>query len=115
MRHLAVAHRTAVAIETDVGDVMLAARVEAATHLDAQVLYGRVHRKKFPRETIANLARQPARRSDAEFARVGAGARHDVEDCAGAVFAETDLLQFPIQRRQVRLADPSQDDVLFYG
>ena len=38
MRHLAVAEGAAVPIKTDVGQMMLAAGIEAAAHLDAQAL-----------------------------------------------------------------------------
>ena len=73
MRHLKSLHVAVDAVKADVGDVMLAAGVEAAADFDAQILHRLVELQALLAESVAQLARQTARRRDAQFAGVGPG------------------------------------------
>src|SRR5262245_44453884 len=80
MRHLKSFDVAVDAVKADVGDVMLAAGIEAAAHLDAQIFHRLVELQTLLAETIAQLARQTARRGDAQFAGVGPRAGRDIDD-----------------------------------
>ena len=61
MRHLKSFYVAVDAVKTDVGNVMLAAGVEAAADFDAEIFYRFVELQTFLAQTIAQLARQAAR------------------------------------------------------
>ncbi len=112
MRHLVVADGAAVAVEADVGQMMLAAGVETTAHLDFQSFHCFIEREELTGQPRAQFPRQTARRSDAEFAGVRARAGGHVENRTGSVFAQPDPLQFRVQGRQVLFADPADEKVL---
>ena len=112
VRHLVAADVAADAVEAEVGDVVLAAGVEAAADLDVQAFDGGVELEALRRQPVAQLAGQAARGGDAELAGVGAGAGRDVDDRLRAGVAEADGVQVAVERRQVGLAHPAQHDVL---
>ena len=86
VRHGRAADLARDAVEADVGQVMLAAGVEAAGHLDVQVAHGRVDRAALLplHQALVQHGGQAARGGDAQLAGVGAGAGNDVLDLAGA-------------------------------
>ena len=73
VRHRAIADLAAHPVEADVGDVVLAARVEAARDLDLEVLDRVVELEVASLDAAPQLGGEPARRRDAELAGVGAG------------------------------------------
>src|SRR2546426_377315 len=115
MRHLIAIDVTVDAVKTDVSDVMLAAGVEAAAHLNTEIFYRFVQRQTFFTELLVQLARKASRRSDAQFACVGSGASRDIDDGRRVRRAESDALNRSIKFRQVRLADPTEENILLDG
>ena len=108
VRHAAPADVAADAEEADVGDVVLAARVEAAAGLDVQVLRVRVLvDARLAQLLAAARPASAARRRDAELARVGARAGGDVADRAGARRGQVDRLRAPRRRRAGPPRSPS--------
>src|SRR5581483_2030048 len=103
---------TAYAIEAEVGDVVLAATVEASADLDVQVLHGFVGRVALFSDALAELGGETARRGNAELASIGAGARDDINQCPGSGFAETNGVEGLEKLRQVALADPPDHEIL---
>jgi len=112
VRHGVAADLAAVAEESDVGDMVLAAGVEAPADLDAQAADRLVELVRRRGEPLAQLAGESARRRDAELAGVGSRAGGDVQDRPGAGLAEPDLDQRVVQGGQIGLADPAEHDVL---
>src|SRR5262245_4450927 len=92
---------------------MLPARIEAPADLDVKISNGFVERKQAIGKPRADFTGQAARRGDAEFARVRAWARDDVENGSGAGLIQADGGKLSIQIRKIGFDDPSQDDVLF--
>ena len=84
MRHRVAGDFAADTVETQVGDVVLAATVEAAADLDVQIFDGFVEFEDSFRPAACAARRQPARRGDAQFAGVRARASDDVDNGAGA-------------------------------
>ena len=115
VRNGVAGHLAADAVETEVGHVVLAATVEAAADLDVQVLHRRVHGKTLLGEPVAQFRRQASRRGDAQFARVGAGARDDIHDGSSPRFSQAHRVQSFVDVYQVAIADPTNDEVLFDG
>ncbi len=100
------------AVEAEIGNVMLAAGVETAADLDAQVADGVIGGGAVFGETLTELAGQAAGGRDAQLAGIGAGAGGDVDDGAGSGGVQTGGAQAIIERRQIGVAYPAQDDVL---
>ena len=94
--------------------MVLAARVEAAAHLDAQPADYLVQLVALGQQALAQFAGQAARGGDAQLAGVGAGAGGNVDDGAGAGCRKLRRLQVFMQRRQVVGAHPAQHQVLFH-
>src|SRR5215210_2764219 len=99
------------AVEADVGDVVLAASVRAAAHLDVDAL-GQLVRDVHRRDPLPHRGVEPHRARDAQLAAVGARARDDVVDALGAVLAQPEVHQAPPDVVQRLVADPAQDQVL---
>jgi len=72
------------AVEAQIGHVVLPAGIEAAADLDAEVLDRLVDLHPASGQPGAQLAGQPARAGDAQLARVGARAGHDIHNRSGA-------------------------------
>src|SRR5215210_2051054 len=98
-------------MEADVGDVVLAASVRAAAHLDVDAL-GQLVRDVHRRDPLPHRGVEPHRARDAQLAAVGARARDDVVDALGAVLAQPEVHQAPPDVVQRLVADPAQDQVL---
>ena len=81
------------AVEAQVGDVVLAAAVEAAADFDVQILDCLVHLQTFFGQAGAQLAGQSARRRNPQLAGIGAGAGDDIDDGARARLAQADGVQ----------------------
>src|SRR5262249_6582444 len=105
MRHLSIADRSAGAVETEVRNVMLTARVNAPADFDMQILYSFIQREELVRKTRANFSGQTSRGSDSEFARVGSRARRNVHDGSCSCFREADTREFPIKVYKVCFAN----------
>ena len=102
------------AVEPDVADVVLAAAVGAAGHLDVDLLRERVldaHRL----DALAHRVVEPHRARDAELAGVGAGAGDDVVDLVGAGVGEVQLLEALPDVVDRLVAHPAQQEVLVHG
>ena len=102
------------AVEPDVADVVLAAAVRAAGHLDVDLARQRVgdaHRL----DALADRVVEPHRARDAELAGVGAGAGDDVVDLVGAGVAEAELLEALPDVVDRLVAHPAQQEVLVHG
>ena len=112
MRNGKSADFAADAVKAKIGNVMLAAAIEAAADFDVQVLDGFVHSETFSRERFAQFARESARRRNSELAGVGAGAGDDVNDGARARIAKADGFQRLVNFGQVAFADPANDEIL---
>ena len=112
VRHRVARHFAAHAIESEVGDVVLPAAIEAAADFDVQVLHGFVELEALLGEPLAQLGRKPARRRNPQLARVRAGARNDIDDRAGAGHAKLRGLERFVERGQVGLADPANREIL---
>ncbi len=106
MRHAVAVDGAAYPIEPEVGDVMLAAGVEAAAGLDAQGADGArgiaigVH-------AGAQLCRQATRGRNAQLAGVGARAGCDVAYGPRPGLGKADGGKVAVQVRQVSFADPA--------
>ena len=110
VRHRIARDLAADAIEAEIGDVMLAAAIEAAADFDVQILNGFIERDEI--ESIAQLGGQAARRRDAELAGVRAGAGDDVGDAAGAGGCDAGgFKSTAIDLGQIGAADPTQDEI----
>ncbi len=102
MRHRAVADLAAHAVEADVGDVMLAAGVEAARDLDLEILDRLVELEVAGLDAAPQLGGEAARRRDAELAGVGARAGGDVDQRRGAGKRQADGGEIAVERREDR-------------
>src|SRR5262249_33349284 len=112
--HLAVADFQRGAVEADVGDVVLAAAVGAAAHLDVDALgqgVGDLHRV----DPLLDRAVEAHRAGDPEFAAVGAGAADHVGDLARAGLAEAEVDEALPDVVEGLVANPAQDEVLLHG
>ena len=99
------------AVEADVRDVVLAAAVGAAGHLDVDLLgqrIGDLHRL----DALLDRGVEPHRAGDAELAGVGAGAADDVGDLAGARLGQAELGEAAPDVVDRLVANPAQDEVL---
>ena len=99
------------AVEPDRSDVVLAAAVRAAAHLQVDLAgqrVGDVHRL----DPLLERPVQAHRGGDPELAGVGAGAGDDVGDRADAVLGEAELAQRRVDVVERLIADPAQDEVL---
>src|SRR4051794_11795402 len=102
------------AVEPDVADVVLAAAIGAARHLDVDAAgerIGDVHRL----DALAHGVIEAHRAGDAELAGVGAGARDDVVDLVGARVAQADLGEAAPDVVDRLVAHPAQHEVLVHG
>src|SRR5271155_674002 len=115
MRDGVVADVAAVAVEADVGDVMLAATVEAAGNFYTEVADSAVEGRALGCQTSAEFAGQAARAGDAELAGVGAGAGGDVDDGAGAGIGQAEIFQFVVEVDYTTFWNPAENQVLFDG
>src|SRR2546428_156733 len=115
-RARAAVHVAGGPVETDAGDVVLAAGVRAAADLDAQVggrldqvpaavagrsAQGALHRK-----------RQLARAGDGDLAGLGPGARRRIGQSPRLALSQADDLERPVHRRELFALHPAQEDVL---
>ena len=107
VRHGVAVHVAADAVEAEVGDVVLAAGVEAAADLDVQAADGLVQLAASLGEPHAQLAGQAARGGDAQLAGVGARAGGDVDDGAGARRGQIRLPSARCRAPADRLRSPS--------
>src|SRR5215471_9332533 len=114
VRHLKPLHVAVDAIKPDVGDMVLAARVEAAAYFDAQILHRLIQLQALFTEAITQLPRKPARRGDAQFARVSARACGYIHDGRGVRSAQPDGFDSPVEFREVCLAEPAKKNVLLH-
>ena len=114
MRHGVPVDRPTDAVQTDVGDVMLPARVEATARLDPQTLDRLIELSGVTGQIGSQLGRESPGRRDPELAGVGAWAGGDVGQRAGTRFPETSGAQLAIQAREIGFADPAQHDVLLH-
>src|SRR5262245_58295999 len=115
MRHGITIDGAADPVKAKVGNMMLPARVEAAAYLDAQVFDGRVHFEGLLAQPAAQLAREPARRSDAELAGIGPRTRGNIDNGAGVRLSQANTFERAVELRQVRFAHPAEEDVLLHG
>src|SRR6185369_7505014 len=102
------------AVEPDVADVVLAAAVRAAGHLDVDPAGQRI-RDTHRLDPLLHGAVEPHRADDAELAGVGAGAGDDVVDRVRAGFAEPDRAEALPDVVDRLVTDPAQDEVLVHG
>src|SRR5262245_15850343 len=109
-----IAHLDGGAVEANRADVMLAAAVRAAAHLDLDLLRERV-RDLHLLDSLVDGAIEPHRAGDAELAAVGARAADDVLDRERAGLAEPELLEAGPDVVDRLLADPTQHQVLLDG
>src|SRR5262245_49151356 len=114
MRNLSITYGPARAIETEICDVMLSARVEASADLDVQIFHGLIQGEQFVGEAGANFASKASRGSDTEFARVRPRAGCDVNNRSGPRFGQANSGELAIQIHQVGFGHPAKYDVLFY-
>ena len=112
VRQFVIAGAAAVAEEADVGHVMLPAGVKAATDLDFEFAHGIGQQVDLFDQARPQLGGQAARRGDAELAGVGAGASRDIDDGAGVWIAQADFAEIVINRWQIGVSHPAQDDIL---
>src|SRR4051794_19473260 len=102
------------AVEPDVADVVLAAAVGAARHLDVDPARQRVgdpHRL----DPLLDGAVEAHRAGDAELAGVRAGAGDDVVDLVRAGLAEAERVEALPHVVDRLVADPAQHEVLVHG
>ena len=109
-----LAHLDRGAVEADRADVVLAAAVRAARHLDVDLPGQRVgdpHRL----DPLLDRLVEAHRAGDPELAAVGARAGDDVVDLERAGAAEAELDQALPDVVHGLVADPAQDEVLLHG
>ena len=87
------------AVEADVRDVVLAAAVRAAAHLDVDPLASAGRRSASRSMRSLDRGVEAHRAGDAELAAVGAGAADDVGDRVGARVVEAELASRSRRRR----------------
>src|SRR5207302_157481 len=100
--------------EPDVRDVVLAAAVGAAAHLDVDPLGQRILDLHLLEALLHGLV-EAHRARDAQLARVGAGAGDDVGDLVGAGFTELELGEALPDVVHAGVADPAEDEVLVHA
>ena len=115
--HLEMRHRVSVlhaahAVEAEIADVMLAAGIEAAADLDVQSANSLIHLGAALEQAAAKLARETARRRNAQLAGIGSGACHDIDDRAGSGEFQAGCFQFGVQSREDR-ASLTQRSTMF--
>ena len=102
----------ACAVEANIGDVVLSARIETTADLDAEALYRLIDLDELCGQAFADFVCKASGGRNPQLAGVGAGAGCDVDDRAGSRVAQTDSLQLLIEIREIGLAHPSQHHVL---
>src|SRR4029077_14537772 len=112
MRHLEALHVAVDAVKADVGNMMLAAGVKAAANFNAQIFYRLIELQALLTQSIAQLPCEPTGRCDSQFARIRPWARCDVHNSCSVRRAETDGFNSSVKLRQIRFADPAEENVL---
>ena len=112
MRHGMTSNLAADTVESQIGDVMLSATIEAPADLDMQLLYGFVGHKAFFTDLPAEFGRKSARGRYAEFASIGSGARGDIHQRASSGIGKAHSAQGLVEVRQIALSDPANHEVL---
>src|SRR5918912_695881 len=110
-RQLPVADLDRGAVEADRPDVVLAAAIGAARHLDVDLPGQRVG-DPHGLDPLLDRPVQPHGARDAELARVGARAAHDVADLVGAGAGESKPSEAEPEVVERLVADPAEDHVL---
>ncbi len=113
LRHHAIAQLADAALEADARDVMLAAAVRAAAHLDLQVRRLRRHLGMRAKVRFERLA-EPARLRHRETARFGARAARHILDRARAREAQARRREVTIELRNVARLHPAEHEVLIH-
>src|SRR6202034_1893348 len=93
MRHSKAADFPADAVETQIGDMVLAAAIEAAADLDMEMLHGFIELEAFLGQAFVKLAGQSARGRNAQLAGIRARAGDDVNDRARSRIAPPDGIE----------------------
>ena len=102
------------AVEADTGDVVLAAAVRTAAHLDVHLLCQRVddvHGFDFRLDGGAEAHRA----GDAEFAAIRPRAAHHVRDRVRSHVRQPELLELLEHFVEAFVSHPAEDDVLLHG
>src|ERR1022692_1130429 len=110
--NLAAVDLAGVAIETEIGDPVMAAGVGAAAGLDGEAAHPRV---VVLADGLLQRGAQVHGLGDAEIAGVGSGAGDHIVDLTGAAGAEAKFAQGGIDPRQARQRKVRQNDVLVDG
>src|SRR5262249_6945007 len=105
--------RPACAIEAEIGDVMLSARIKASADLDMKIADRFIEREQPIRKARSNLTGKSARRRNPEFARIRTRACNHIEDCPRPGLTQSHAYEFAIQIRKIGFGYPPQYDVLF--
>src|SRR5689334_4771905 len=100
-------------VEADRADVVLAAPVRAAAHLDLNLLGERVGDLHLLDPRV-DRAIEAHRARDAQLAAIGTGAADHVRDREGTALAEPELLEAGPDVVDRLLPDPAQDEVLLH-
>src|SRR4029434_3849544 len=115
MRYLEALYVAVDTVKADVGDVVLAAGIKAAADFDAQILHRLIELQALLTQPVAKLPRQTAGRRNSQFAGIRPWAGRDVYNSCRVRSAETDGFNGSVKLRQVRLAQPTEEDVLLHG
>src|SRR3569833_4781200 len=93
--------------------MVLAAGDEATADLDAETADDFIAHGVLRGEAFAELAGESTGGGDAELAGIGAGAGGDVDDGFGDGGREVRFVQFGVDRGEIGIADPAENEVLF--
>ena len=110
-----VALLAAHSVEAEIGNVVLAAGIEAAADFDAQAANDFIHLGVLRSKTFAQFAREATGSGDSQFAGVCARARSNINDRFGDGRCEFRLFQFRIHGGEVGVADPAKHEILLDG
>src|SRR5262249_20386914 len=93
---------------------MLTAGVKTAADFDAEILHCLIELQALLAQSISQFPRQTAGRRDSQFAGIRSWTRRDVHNSCCIRRAETDGFDRAVELRQIRLANPAKEDVLFH-
>src|SRR5262249_47781729 len=114
MRNLAISDRPARSVKTEISNMVLPARIEAAADLNVQLLHSFIQDKEFLCQAMPNLGAKTSGGCNSEFARICTGARRNIHNRSCSHLSQTDALQCSIELGQIGFTNPTQNDVLFH-
>src|SRR5262245_18566330 len=115
MRHRMVPHFATDAVEANVGNVVLSTGVKTTANFHIEGFDGGVERPVPRDDALAQFRRQSPRGGDAQLTSICPRAGGNIRQGRCPALPQTGGDKVRVERWQISLADPAQQEVLCYG